>query len=74
MSDYYKVLGVKKNSSDKDVKTAFRRLAREHHPDLNPGDETAEREFKKINEAYENKDWTEDETTENYLNEYNLYS
>jgi curved DNA-binding protein len=53
MSDYYKVLGVKKNSSDKDVKAAFRRLARKHHPDLNPSDETAEREFKKINEAYE---------------------
>ena len=53
MSDYYKVLGVKKSSSDKDVKAAFRRLARKHHPDLNPGDEVAEREFKKINEAYE---------------------
>ena len=53
MSDYYKVLGVKKSSSDKDVKAAFRRLARKHHPDLNPGDEAAEREFKKINEAYE---------------------
>ncbi len=53
MSDYYKVLGVKKNSSDKDVKTAFRRLARKHHPDLNPGDEVANREFKRINEAYE---------------------
>jgi len=53
MNDYYKVLGIEKNSSDKDVKTAFRRLARRHHPDLNPGDEKAEREFKKINEAYE---------------------
>lgn len=53
MSDYYKVLGVKKSSSDKDVKAAFRRLARKHHPDLNSGDEVAEREFKKINEAYE---------------------
>jgi DnaJ-class molecular chaperone len=53
MNDYYKVLGVEKNSSDKDVKAAFRRLARKHHPDLNPGDTKAEREFKKINEAYE---------------------
>lgn len=53
MNDYYKVLGVEKNSSDKDVKAAFRRLARKHHPDLNPGDKKAEREFKKINEAYE---------------------
>jgi curved DNA-binding protein len=53
MNDYYKVLGVEKNSSDKDVKTAFRRLARKHHPDLNPGDKKAEHEFKKINEAYE---------------------
>ena len=53
MSDYYAALGVKKNASDKEIKTAFRRLARKHHPDLNPGDEKAEREFKKINEAYE---------------------
>lgn len=53
MSDYYRVLGVKKGSSEKEVKAAFRRLARKHHPDLNPDDETAEREFKRINEAYE---------------------
>ena len=53
MSSYYQVLGIGKDASDKDVKAAFRRLARRHHPDLNPGDEAAEREFKKINEAYE---------------------
>ena len=53
MSSYYQVLGIGKSASDKDIKAAFRRLARRHHPDLNPGDEAAEREFKKINEAYE---------------------
>ena len=53
MSSYYQVLGIGKDASDKDVKAAFRRLARRHHPDLNPGDEAAEREFKRINEAYE---------------------
>lgn len=53
MSNYYQVLGIGKDASDKDVKAAFRRLARRHHPDLNPSDDGAEREFKKINEAYE---------------------
>ena len=51
--DYYKVLGVDKNSTEKEMKSAFRRLAREHHPDVNPGDPQAEARFKEINEAYE---------------------
>ena len=48
--NYYSVLGVPKNASDKDIKTAFRRLAKEHHPDRTGGDDTR---FKQINEAYD---------------------
>jgi len=51
--DYYKVLGVDRNSTEKEIKSAFRKLAREHHPDVNPGDPQAETRFKEINEAYE---------------------
>lgn len=51
--DYYAILGVSKNSSEADIKKAFRRLARKYHPDLNPGDKSAEAQFKEINEAYE---------------------
>ena len=51
--DYYKILGVDKKASEKDIKRAFRRLAREHHPDVNPGDARAEERFKEINEAHE---------------------
>ena len=51
--DYYEILGVKRSASDKDIKQAYRRLARKHHPDLNPGDKAAEARFKDINEAYE---------------------
>jgi molecular chaperone DnaJ len=50
--DYYDVLGVKRSAADKDIKKAYRRLAREHHPDLNPGNKEAERRFKEISEAY----------------------
>jgi len=51
--DYYKILGVDRNASEKDIKRAYRRLARQFHPDVNPGDTGAEEKFKKINEAYE---------------------
>jgi curved DNA-binding protein len=51
--DYYTTLGVSKTSSDKEIKQAFRKLARKHHPDVNPGDKGAEAKFKEINEAYE---------------------
>ena len=51
--DYYKTLGVAKTASAKEIKQAFRRLARKHHPDVNPGDTAAETTFKELNEAYE---------------------
>jgi len=51
--DYYQILGVSRNASEKEIKQAYRRLARKHHPDLNPGDKSAEARFKEINAAYE---------------------
>jgi DnaJ-class molecular chaperone len=51
--DYYKILGVEKSASEKDVKKAYRVLARKYHPDVNPGNKQAEAIFKEINEAYE---------------------
>lgn len=51
--DYYDVLGVQRNATDQDLKSAFRKLAKDHHPDRNPGDIDAELKFKELNEAYE---------------------
>ncbi|MFK5973325.1 MAG: J domain-containing protein [Flavobacteriaceae bacterium] len=51
--DYYKVLGISKNATEKDIKTAYRKLARKYHPDVNPNDTAAEQKFKKVNEANE---------------------
>ena len=51
--DYYATLGVAKTATEKEIKQAFRKLARKHHPDVNPGDKAAESKFKEINEAYE---------------------
>jgi len=77
--DYYKVLGVDKSASSKDIKKAYRQLARLYHPDMNPNDKSAEQRFKQINEAYEvlgnsknrakydkyGKDWQQGEAYEN---------
>jgi DnaJ-class molecular chaperone len=53
MRDYYEVLGVRKGATEKEIKSAYRKLARKHHPDVNPGDRGAEEKFKEISEAYE---------------------
>jgi molecular chaperone DnaJ len=51
--DYYQILGVSKDATQKEIKAAYRRLARKHHPDVNPGDKAAEEKFKAISEAYD---------------------
>ena len=49
--DYYEVLGIGKNATDAEIKSAYRKLAKKYHPDLNPGDKDAEEKFKEVNEA-----------------------
>src|SRR5881397_591157 len=51
--DYYKILGVDKNATTEDIKKAYRKLARQHHPDLNPNNKEAHKKFQQINEANE---------------------
>src|SRR5271154_3978885 len=51
--DYYELLGVARKAGAKDIRTAFRKLARKYHPDLNPGDKSAEEKFKQLQEAYD---------------------
>jgi curved DNA-binding protein len=53
MRDYYDILGVKRDASDKELKSAYRKLARQYHPDVNPDDKAAEARFKEVNEAYD---------------------
>lgn len=53
VKDYYEVLGVSRTSTDKEIRQAYRRLARKYHPDVNPGDKAAEAKFKEIQEAYD---------------------
>lgn len=52
-ADYYEILGINKDASESDIKSAFRKAAKRYHPDLHPGDAEAEKKFKEINEAYE---------------------
>ena len=51
--DYYALLGVKKTAGDAELKSAYRKLAKQYHPDVNPGDAEAERKFKQVSEAYD---------------------
>src|SRR5690349_23242989 len=51
--DYYELLGVPRKASAKDIRAAFRKLARKYHPDLNPGDKSSEEKFKQLQEAYD---------------------
>jgi molecular chaperone DnaJ len=53
LKDYYQILGVPKTASEKEIKQAYRKLARKYHPDVNPGDKPSEEQFKQISEAYE---------------------
>jgi len=51
--DYYEVLGISKDADEKAIKSAFRKLAKQYHPDLNPDNKESEAKFKEVNEAYE---------------------
>jgi curved DNA-binding protein len=53
MADYYGILGVKRDASEDDIKKAYRKLARQYHPDRNPGDKQAEAKFKEVQDAYD---------------------
>ena len=51
--DYYQILGVPRKAEEKDIKAAYRKLARKYHPDVNPNDKASEAKFKEISQAYE---------------------
>jgi molecular chaperone DnaJ len=69
--DYYDLLGVNRKASAKDIRTAFRKLARKYHPDLNPGDKSAEEKFKQLQEAY---DVLSDSKKRQMYDQYGFYS
>jgi len=69
--DYYELLGVARKASAKDIRAAFRKLARKYHPDLNPGDKSAEEKFKQLQEAY---DVLSDSKKRQMYDQYGFYS
>jgi molecular chaperone DnaJ len=69
--DYYKTLGVKRTATQDEIRKAYRRLARKHHPDVNPGDKSAEDKFKQISEAY---DVLSDQKKRDVYDKYGTYS
>jgi molecular chaperone DnaJ len=69
--DYYKTLGVKRTATADEIRKAYRRLARKHHPDVNPGDKSAEEKFKQISEAY---DILSDQKKREVYDKYGAYS
>ncbi len=69
--DYYKILGVSRTASADDIRKAYRRLARKHHPDVNPGDKSAEEKFKQISEA---NDVLSDEKKREVYDKFGSYS
>src|SRR5262245_10555577 len=70
-TDYYELLGVPRKASAKDIRAAFRKLARKYHPDLNPGDKAAEEKFKQLQEAY---DVLSDPKKRQMYDQYGFYS
>jgi len=70
-TDYYELLGVARKASAKDIRAAFRKLARKYHPDLNPGDKAAEEKFKQLQEAY---DVLSDSKKRQMYDQYGFYS
>jgi molecular chaperone DnaJ len=69
--DYYQTLGVERGANPDDIRKAYRKLARKHHPDLNPGDKAAEERFKKVQEAY---DILSDDKKRQMYDQYGFYS
>src|SRR6266446_100218 len=69
--DYYNILGVKKDAKADEIKKAYRRLARKHHPDVNPNDKVSEDKFKEVQEAY---DVLSDEKKRKVFDRFGYYS